>query len=221
MKWLARHTVRRLIGFAITAALITTITTGSTDPVLNSIGQVPKAVAKVPEMLGFKELAERIAAVANGSNGKRQVRGAVVARTIDGDTLEVRFPNGTEADVRLIGYDTPEATTKTECGGPEASAFTKRITEGRKVKLITDPTQDKVDRYGRLLRYARVNGKDVGRRVISAGWGAPYVYNSSSPPRNTDTYRKAAANAKAAGKGVWGLCAGNFHSLDDQPWSGD
>ena len=133
----------------------------------------------------------------------------------------MKFGNGTEADVRLLAFDTPEATSTTECGGPEATAFTEKITEGRQVKLITDPSQDKVDMYGRLLRYVRVNGKDVGRKVIAAGWGAPYVFDESNPPRNIDAYRKAARSAERKGKGVWGLCEGNFHSEDDYPWSGD
>ncbi len=57
-----------------------------------------------------------------------------VTRVIDGDTLVL---NGAER-VRLIGVDTPETvhpTKPVEYFGKEASAFTKRIVEGKQVYL--------------------------------------------------------------------------------------
>lgn len=179
-------------------------------------------VGTIANKLSVTEVIDRIEALNDpGDAEATPVRTATVIRAVDGDTLKVRFPNGSEPYVRLIGYDTPESTLETECGGPQASTFTKKLTNGKAVKLTVDPTQDKVDRYGRLLRYAQVNGKDVGQRVVAAGWGAPYVYDSSRPPQKTGIYRKAASNAKTANRGVWALCGGNFHSNDDQPWSGD
>lgn len=146
-------------------------------------------------------------------------KGVRIVKVTDGDTLKVRFRSGKEADVRLIGIDTPEVYYGEECGGRAASDNMKRLAEGKAAKLIADRTQDQVDGYGRLLRYVEVGGRDLGRAQILAGRAAPYVFDQ--PTLRTDRYRAAAAKAEAAGTGVWGECGGNFHSLDDEPWSGD
>ena len=61
------------------------------------------------------------------------------------------------------GIDTPETRkpgTPVECGGLGATARMKKLAmrngTGRTVTLTSDPTQDAVDRFGRLLAY--VNG---------------------------------------------------------------
>lgn len=182
--------------------------------------------ATVADMLGASEVVNKIKELDGKSPAKSTAKPseATVARVVDGDTIEVRFRDGRTADVRLIGYDTPESKrpgVPVEQCALEAAAFTKKLAEGKPVKLVLDPSQDKVDSYGRLLRYARIDGKDLGRTVIAAGWGAPYVYDDSNPPMFTDAYRKTAQAAKEKRKGVWGLCEGNFHSEADQPWSGD
>ena len=218
MKWAAKKLVRRLAVIAVISFGVGYLSTGS-------VGQVTAGVGQLTGALGINDVVEKFTAIgSNDSAGASNPRSATISRVVDGDTIEVTFKNGSEADIRLIAYDTPESKrpgVAVECGGLEAAAFTKKIAEGKPVKLTVDPTQDTVDRYGRLLRYARIGGKDLGRRVIAAGWGAPYVYDESSPPKYTDAYRKTAAAAKRNGKGVWGLCEGNFHSEDDYPWSGD
>lgn len=220
MKWLARSLMRRVITIVVFAAIAGYIATGSVGSVASAATNV---LGDVPKMLGISGVVDSLGKALEGSAGGQGKKSkAIVSHTVDGDTLDVQFKNGTERSVRLIGLDTPEKYRgPVECGAPEASAFTRKITEGKPVKLTTDPTQDSVDRYDRLLRYAKVNGKDVAVRVIRAGWAAPYVYDSSSPPQNTDRYRAAAEKAKAEGRGVWGMCGGNFHSNDDEPWSGD
>ena len=43
--------------------------------------------------------------------------------------------------------------------------------EGRAVNLVSDPTQNTEDRYGRSLLYVdRTDGLDVGRELIRTGW---------------------------------------------------
>lgn len=210
----AKRQVRRLVWTAVGVLAAGWLYSGGASTLADKIGAT-EVVDKVGQ-LGGKNSAGNTAAKAAT---------ATIVRVIDGDTIEVRFPNGSEADTRLIGFDTPESVKPdlpaAECGGLEASAFTKQVAEGKAVRLVVDPSQDKVDRYGRLLRYARIDGQDLGRIVIAAGWGAPYIYNESNPPKQTDSYRKAAAAAREKQKGVWSLCEGNFHSANDQPWSGD
>jgi hypothetical protein len=79
-----------------------------------------------------------------------------VDHVVGGDTVALR--NGQR--VRLVQIDTPEVFFGTECYGHEASLTTKRLLPfGSRVRLFAEPATDRVDQYGRLLRYVvRVNG---------------------------------------------------------------
>jgi endonuclease YncB( thermonuclease family) len=140
--------------------------------------------------------------------GKQVKQAARVVRVIDGDTVEVRLATGATKDVRLVGIDTPEVYGGTECGGPEASESLKGILPpNTTVTLVSDPSQDEKDRYGRLLRYVVKNatGKDVNRQQIRKGWASVYVYQGN-PFDRTASYRVAAKSARAADRGIWGMC---------------
>jgi endonuclease YncB( thermonuclease family) len=140
---------------------------------------------------------------------------ADVLRAVDGDTLDVRFTaTGAELDVRLIGIDTPETHrpgTPIECGGPPASASMHLLADGHRVTLVTDPTQDRFDRYGRLLAYVVRGSRDLGKAQIRRGWATTYVYEDNLFKR-VRAYRDAEARARSAGAGVWQCCNGDFHS---------
>lgn len=134
---------------------------------------------------------------------------ATVASITDGDTIAVKI-KGKERDVRLIGIDTPEVYFGAECGGAEASAsMNELLSPGDKVKLIRDGSQDAVDAYGRLLRYVKRDGIDVGRKQIEEGWAEVYVFES--PFKRLEVYRVVEDTAKVSNSGVWGMCGGNFH----------
>jgi endonuclease YncB( thermonuclease family) len=131
---------------------------------------------------------------------------ARVVKVVDGDTLTVRLANGARKKVRLIGIDTPEVYGTVECGGKPASASMRRLTpRGTRVVLVSDPTQDRVDRYGRLLRYVMKSSRDMNRAQVARGWARVYVYNHH-PFKRVDAYRKAQRRAKAAGRGIWSRC---------------
>jgi micrococcal nuclease len=135
-----------------------------------------------------------------------------VTRVVDGDTIKVRVRNHTET-VRLIGLDTPEThrpDTPVECGGHAATRAMRKLAEGRTATLVTDPTQDRRDRYGRLLAYADVAGRDAGEQLLRQGWGAVYVY-ADTPFRRLVRYRAAALAARVAGRGLWRSCGGDAH----------
>ena len=145
-----------------------------------------------------------------------QTAKARVVRVIDGDTLKVKLATGQSATVRLIGIDTPETRkpgTAVQCGGADATARMKKLAisngSGRRVTLTTDPTQDVVDTYGRLLAYVNAGGSDLGRSMVASGWAKVYVFKTDF--RRVTTYRKAQASVKAAKRGVWRKCGGNFH----------
>ena len=153
---------------------------------------------------------------------------ALVARTyrarvtsvVDGDTLKVRLRSGRRRTVRLIGIDTPETNkpgVAVECGARKATSHMRKLAlrrrRGRDVRLRTDPTQATTDQYGRLLAYVTrlSGGVDLGRAMVRAGWATTYVFNSR-PFERFGAYSQAEAQAEAAGAGVHGLCAGDFHS---------
>jgi len=145
-----------------------------------------------------------------------QAASARVVRVIDGDTLKVRLTGGRIATVRLIGIDTPETRkpgTPVECGGPQATARMKKLAlrsgVGRAVRLTSDPTQDRVDRYGRMLAYVNAGGVDFGRTMVASGWAKTYVYGREF--LRVAEYRRAQASAAAAKRGVQRACGGDFH----------
>ena len=165
---------------------------------------------------------------------------AVITHVVDGDTVEVETSAGGRSrgirrreTIRLIGIDTPETVkpgTAVECGGLEAKHNMLRMafgdqatdtdgdglldedgTDGALVSIRTDPSQDRRDRYGRLLAY--VNGShtgiDVASRQLRAGWAEVYVFEKRF--RRHRPYKRASAGARDADRGVWGACGGDFH----------
>lgn len=155
---------------------------------------------------------------------------ARIIAVIDGDTVRVRTSTRRSYTVRLIGIDTPETRkpgTPIECGGKEATSSMYRLAFsaprdanadglldtagglGRQVRLTTDPTQAKFDRYRRLLAYVRTSGGELNYAQVAAGWGKVYVFGRAF--RELSRLRAAETGARTAGRGVWGPCGGNFH----------
>lgn len=140
-----------------------------------------------------------------------------IVSVADGDTVTVRLDSGSTRSVRLLSIDSPEKYptrygSATECGSLAASAFMERF-EGRRVVLVSDPSQDAVDRFGRLLRYLQLlhAGEDLGAAEIAAGLAMPYVFET--PARRNQRYSALAEAARAASRGSWASpCAGDFHS---------
>jgi micrococcal nuclease len=141
---------------------------------------------------------------------------ARVVRDVDGDTL-VASSGGRQFYVRLLGIDTPETHRPgrpVECGGPEASAYMRRLAPpGTRVRLETDPTQDRVDRYGRLLAYVWLpGGRLLEDDQLRSGWATSYVFHG----RPVSLYSRLLASERAgrsARRGVWTRCGGRFHSV--------
>jgi micrococcal nuclease len=147
---------------------------------------------------------------------------ARITDVVDGDTIKVRADGGERQTytVRLIGIDTPETKRPgvgIECGGPEASSQMLKLAftdggRGRRVTLRTDPTQDTFDRYDRLLAYVATRaGVQLQTRMLSAGWATTYVYNGH-PFQRVKRFRNAEKRARVAGRGVYGMCDGDFHA---------
>ena len=89
---------------------------------------------------------------------------ATVLKVVDGDTIDIRDDVRGRLRVRVLGIDTPETKKPgytVGCSGPEATEFAKSTMLDQRVALVTDPTQDTTDRYGRTLAYlVRADGWD-------------------------------------------------------------
>lgn len=142
-----------------------------------------------------------------GSTGDNVVRRDVgnVVKVTDGDTLKVRIRGVGIRDIRIIGIDTPEVYGGVQCGGRDASRRMKELAPvGSTVSLISDPSQDDRDRYGRLLRYVERKGKDVGRAQVNLGAAKVYVFDR--PFRRTSAYQQVQRDARRDERGSWRRC---------------
>lgn len=123
-----------------------------------------------------------------------------VARIADGDTL--RLTDGRR--VRLVQIDAPEPGS--ECWGIEAmEALSALAPPGSDVELARDPALDDRDRFGRLLRYVSVDGRNVNITLVERGAAAPYFFRGDRG-RHADELLDAAEAAVAANQGLWGGC---------------
>jgi len=126
---------------------------------------------------------------------------SVVARTIDGDTVELE--DGRR--VRYLGVDAPETDANPNLGraepyGPEAAAFNRQLVERQVVWLLSDTTDR--DDYGRLLRWVFLaDGTFVQAELIRQG----YAFVNIIPPdeRFADLLRDLEARARAERRGIW------------------
>jgi endonuclease YncB( thermonuclease family) len=134
----------------------------------------------------------------------------VIARVIDGDT--VALSNGKK--VRLVQIDTPELGGG-ECYSQAARRALLRLTPvGSAVLLEADPELDRVDRYGRLLRYVKRDGVNVNIRLVLDGAAAPYFYDGDRG-KYASRIVAAVSRARAGRKGLWGACPATSLNMNE------
>ena len=141
-----------------------------------------------------------------------------VTGVIDGDTVEIRYTNGTTERVRLLGVDTPETPPNTvspgefegipdsEAGqdhliswGENATEFAERKLAGKEVRLVVDPESDRRGGYGRLLGYLYVDGENFNSQLLSGGYARLY----ESGFRLRDSFATTEATAQQERVGLW------------------
>ncbi|HEX2239608.1 MAG TPA: thermonuclease family protein [Actinomycetota bacterium] len=202
------------------AALFGTLVIGAfvADASINGRSQqvpviaAPQSVDEIPEPLGPEhgstsssvDQTSQTPTESNTSKVRRRGPTVFVLRVIDGDTIEVSR-GGRTVDVRLIGIDTPETvhpSVGVECYGPQASQFTTRQLEGRRVVLEFDV--ERADRYGRALAYVWLDGRLFNQTLVRAGFAQVTTY----PPNVEYVARFLAAQraARASGRGLWSGC---------------
>ena len=113
---------------------------------------------------------------------------------VDGDALRIG-----ETRIRLLGLDAVEfdQTCTDRSGaewpcGREARAFLADLSHGG----TTECAPDGHDRYRRILAHCRINGADLGDRIVRAGWAVAEL-----------EYSLALTEARLNGRGIW---AGRF-----------
>jgi len=129
-----------------------------------------------------------------------------IARVIDGDTVVLT----TGAHVRLVQIDAPETHFDPECYGRQATAIAERLLPpGTAVRLSVEPATDRVDRFGRLLRYVvrTRDALDVNLQLVRVGAAAPYFFDGRRG-RFARLLVRLALRARARGLGLWGRCPG-------------
>lgn len=163
-----------------------------------------------PSTLGAKTVTQP--PVTNTSVKSTTISGEyVVKKVVDGDTIKVVTGTSVKT-VRLIGVDTPETVDprKTvQCFGVEASNFTKSLLTGKTVTLESDPTQQLVDKYGRMLAYVYLPDRTlINEKIIRSGYGYEYTY--AVPYIHQKEFKEAQKLAESEGIGLWSMstCSG-------------
>lgn len=131
-----------------------------------------------------------------------QTFGYPIWKVIDGDTLEV-IRNEEVVKIRILGIDTPEKEggfRPAECFGDHASDYAKTFLESKTAVLLESKTGDKVDKYGRLLRYVFIDGKDFGGHLITQGYAESY---KKFPHDRKHHYNTLETQAQKNKKGMW------------------
>jgi len=123
---------------------------------------------------------------------------------VDDDTLILE----NKVRVRLIGVDTPETKhprKPVEYFGKEATAFTKKMVQGKRVRLEFDQADAHIgykDRFRRTLAYVFLqDGTFLNAEIIKKGYGHAYT---RFPFKYMDEFRRYEREAKEQNRGLWG-----------------
>src|SRR3990172_7211131 len=136
------------------------------------------------------------------TGGDPRGKWVLVTHVTDGDTIGVGRGWRYEK-VRLIGIDTPETVhpeKPVEFFGPEASEFSKKQLEGKKVHLEFEPSSQ-YDDYGRLLAYVFfTDGTIFNAELIKQEYARVIA---PSPFHRYKEFRLHEKEARVAGVGLW------------------
>ncbi len=137
-----------------------------------------------------------------------------VVEVTDGDTIDVRFQNGTEDTIRMLGIDAPETASQfervQEWEGIESLDYLQEegfVAEdyaydrlaGETVEISFDPNEPVRDVFGRLLTYVAVDGTLYNHQIIADGHAR--VYDSGLTRH--DAFLETERDAHEVGRGVW------------------
>ena len=119
-----------------------------------------------------------------------------VKRVIDGDTIELA--NG--QIVRFVGVNAPNNGEPFEEVGTEANT---KLVSGKTVTLEYDAYTS--DRFGRVLAYPIVDGKNVVVELARLGLVKVTIYEDRRKLKYQDALLKAQEEAKVKKRGIWSV----------------
>lgn len=174
-----------------------------------------RGALRVPLLIAVVLIAVSLSRCGMNGGGSADPTGPVTARVtrvVDGDTISVELPDGSDEYVRYIGIDTPETVkpgTPVQCGGPEAHDVNERLVGGRTVTLRFDA--ERRDVYGRLLAYVYLPGRGRGGRPLFvnaelARRGLARTLTIAPNDSFAPLFARLAGRAGVRGRGLWGRC---------------
>lgn len=119
---------------------------------------------------------------------------AKVKRVVDGDTVVLE--NG--SIVRYVGITASETNEPFE---KESTEENKNLVEGKEVKLEYD--NYKGDKFGRILAYLVLDGKNVSVELARKGLAQVVIYQHKKPFIYAKELLKAQDEAKKKQLGIW------------------
>lgn len=126
-----------------------------------------------------------------------------VLRVVDGDTIDIEY-RGKKERIRMLNVDTPESVHpdkgRNTRMGHKASAYAKKHLSGQQVSLEFEGR--KRGRYGRLLAYVILDGKNFNLELVKNGW-SPYYTKYGQSQRYHSSFRSAETMARARGLNIW------------------
>ncbi len=120
---------------------------------------------------------------------------AKVKRVVDGDTVVLE--NGSV--VRYVGITAPENKEPFE---KESTEENRRLVEGKTISLEYD--NYKADKFGRILAYLIVDGKNISVEMARKGLAQVVIYQKKKPFTYESELLKAQEQAKKKKLGIWG-----------------
>jgi micrococcal nuclease len=173
-------------------------------------------------------------ASAPGTNSTTTNRTVTITDVVDGDTMEIRYPDGRTDTIRLLGVDTPETNggvspaefegvPDTAAGrawlsewADRATAFARSELAGATVQIATDPVADRRGGFDRLLVYLYVDGRNFNQQLLDRGFARLYDTRFSE----REAFLAAERHAQAAHAGLWGYTTATASSEDDRTVGG-
>jgi len=119
---------------------------------------------------------------------------AVLARVLDGDSIEVEL-SGATVEVRLVGINAPE---RDECRGDAGRDALTLYLEAGPITLVAAGDDD-TDRFGRLLRYVYAGDAPIAEQMLISGHAN--VLQGDHP--HEDAFVALADEAASSQLGMW------------------
>lgn len=140
-----------------------------------------------------------------------------VTEVIDGDTIDIRYRNGSTDTVRFLGVDTAEVNTGTEpsdwegvpstdaardclrAAGEDASKYVASEIEGDSVTIRLDEEADRRGSFGRLLAYVIDGEQNLNYQLVVRGDARVY----DAPFTQSTRFYDAEDQARTDRAGAW------------------